>query len=115
MPFRTLLLAAMFAAFAGNARAGVTTSSFLAFPDAATATARSVAEGVALGVQGGSPWWATITLTCGVYLVFEAAPRDAVYDFTTNPGGSTGLTANERAQLLSYTQMQANGCFVNNP
>lgn len=81
---------------------------YLLEPDMATCTARSVQEGVAMGVTDGSPWWYCVAINGQVYLAIETAPRATGYDFTQSPvailgpnaGQATGLTAPEIAALV---------------
>lgn len=81
----------------------------------AAAIARSVQEGVAMGVPDGSPWWAQQLSGAEWCVVVETAPRAAPgYDFTANPlpvaingvapnaiGVATGLSPAEIATLTA--------------
>ena len=96
--------------------------SYLPQPDVATATARSVAEGVAMGIPDGSPWWNVSTLQCtagpAVFIVFEPAAQSTYYDFTISPinpktGAATGLSDAEKLLVLTDTALAAQqGCAV---
>lgn len=84
-----------------------------------SAMGRSALEGSAMGVMDGSPWWNVVEMDCGAFIAFEAHPRDSNgMDFTENPiattglnsGNPTGLSSSELNQVLTHSQMVANGC-----
>ena len=96
-------------------------SSCLPELDQPTALARSIAEGVAMGVTDGSPWWGVAQNSTNQWcVVMEPLARGNGYDFTANPipsaingvapnavGNPTGLTAPELTTVIIFIPQSA--------
>lgn len=90
----------------------------LPMPDQASAIARSVQQGIAMGVKDDSPWWAQAKINNQWCVIIEIATRaDPGYDFTANPipvsvndsapvGIPTGLTPAEIQSLIPIIPSQ---------